>query len=40
VAVDQTVIRAPFDGVVLAKHANVGDNITPFSSAPTPRARS
>ena len=33
VAVDQTVIRAPFDGVVLAKHANVGDNITPFSSA-------
>src|SRR5437868_809994 len=34
VAVDQTVIRAPFDGVVLVKHANVGDNITPFSSAP------
>nr|WP_309815894.1 efflux RND transporter periplasmic adaptor subunit [Caballeronia sp. LZ034LL] len=33
VAVDQTVIRAPFDGVVLEKHANVGDNITPFSSA-------
>ncbi|WP_454725153.1 MULTISPECIES: efflux RND transporter periplasmic adaptor subunit [Cupriavidus] len=33
VAVDQTVIRAPFDGVVLIKHANVGDNITPFSSA-------
>ena len=33
VAVDQTVIRAPFDGVVLVKHANVGDNITPFSSA-------
>ncbi|KVZ22496.1 hemolysin secretion protein D [Burkholderia multivorans] len=33
VAVDQTVIRAPFDGIVLAKHANVGDNITPFSSA-------
>ena len=33
VAVDQTVIRAPFDGVVLSKHANVGDNITPFSNA-------
>ncbi len=33
VSVDQTVIRAPFDGVVLIKHANVGDNITPFSSA-------
>ncbi|EMH2962902.1 efflux RND transporter periplasmic adaptor subunit [Burkholderia multivorans] len=33
VGVDQTVIRAPFDGIVLAKHANVGDNITPFSSA-------
>ncbi|MGO4576467.1 efflux RND transporter periplasmic adaptor subunit [Cupriavidus sp. 2TAF22] len=33
VAVNQTVIRAPFDGVVLIKHANVGDNITPFSSA-------
>jgi len=33
VAVDQTVIRAPFDGVVLTKQANVGDNITPFSQA-------
>ena len=33
VAVEQTVIRAPFDGVVLVKHANVGDNITPFSAA-------
>jgi HlyD family secretion protein len=30
---DQTEIRAPFDGVVLTKNANVGDNITPFSSA-------
>jgi RND family efflux transporter MFP subunit len=27
------VIRAPFDGVILTKSANVGDNITPFSSA-------
>ena len=33
VAVEQTVIRAPFDGVVLTKNANVGDIITPFSSA-------
>ena len=33
VAVEQTVVRAPFDGVVLIKHANVGDNITPFSAA-------
>ncbi len=33
VAVDQTQIRAPFDGVVLTKNANVGDNITPFSNA-------
>lgn len=28
-----TEIRAPFDGVVLTKHANVGDVITPFTSA-------
>ncbi len=28
-----TDIRAPFDGVVLVKNANVGDMITPFSSA-------
>ena len=30
---DFTEIRAPFDGVVLMKNANVGDIITPFSSA-------
>nr|WP_315466795.1 efflux RND transporter periplasmic adaptor subunit [uncultured Undibacterium sp.] len=30
---DFTEIRAPFDGVVLSKNANVGDIITPFSSA-------
>jgi RND family efflux transporter MFP subunit len=30
---DFTDIRAPFDGVVLVKNANVGDIITPFSSA-------
>lgn len=33
VAVEQTLIRAPFDGVVLTKTANVGDVVTPFSSA-------
>lgn len=33
VNVEQTLIRAPFDGVVLTKNANVGDIITPFSSA-------
>ncbi len=30
---DYALIRAPFDGVVLVKNANVGDMITPFSSA-------
>jgi RND family efflux transporter MFP subunit len=33
VALGQTVIRAPFDGVVLTRHANIGDTITPFSQA-------
>jgi RND family efflux transporter MFP subunit len=33
VALEQTRIRAPFDGVVLTRNANVGDNITPFSAA-------
>ncbi len=33
VALDQTLIRAPFAGIVLTKNANVGDILTPFSSA-------
>ncbi len=33
VNVEQTLIRAPFDGVVLTKSANIGDVVTPFSSA-------
>ena len=33
IAVEYTLIRAPFDGVILSKTANVGDVVTPFSSA-------
>ncbi|MEG1969194.1 MAG: efflux RND transporter periplasmic adaptor subunit [Burkholderiaceae bacterium] len=33
VAFDQTLIKAPFTGLVLTKSANVGDIVTPFSSA-------
>ncbi|HEY1101981.1 MAG TPA: efflux RND transporter periplasmic adaptor subunit [Burkholderiaceae bacterium] len=32
-AVEYTNIRAPFDGVVISKTANVGDVVTPLSSA-------
>jgi HlyD family secretion protein len=33
VTFDQTLIRAPFTGMVLTKSANVGDIVTPFSAA-------
>ncbi len=33
IAVDYTLIRAPFDGVILSKAANIGDIVTPMSSA-------
>jgi RND family efflux transporter MFP subunit len=33
VNVEQTLIRAPFTGIVLTKSANIGDIVTPFSSA-------
>jgi RND family efflux transporter MFP subunit len=32
VAVEYTLIRAPFDGVILKKHADIGDVLAPFSS--------
>ena len=32
VAVEYTLIRAPFDGVVLSKHADVGDVVAPFAA--------
>lgn len=32
VAVAYTFIRAPFDGVILSKHADIGDIVAPFSS--------
>lgn len=32
VAVEYTLIRAPFDGVILEKHADLGDVVAPFSA--------
>ena len=33
VALENTIIRAPFDGTVLNKHADVGEMVAPFASA-------
>ncbi len=38
VAVDYTRIRAPFDGVVLTKNADVGDIVTPLGAAANAKA--
>lgn len=38
VEVDSTVIRAPFDGTVLTKNADVGEIVAPFGSSATSRA--
>jgi RND family efflux transporter MFP subunit len=32
ITVEYTLIRAPFDGVILTKHADIGDVVAPFSS--------
>lgn len=34
IAVEYTLIRAPFDGVVLQKFANIGDVVSPFNPSP------
>lgn len=34
IAVEYTLIRAPFDGVVLQKFANIGDIVSPFNPSP------
>ncbi len=38
VEVDNTVVRAPFDGTVLTKNADVGEIVAPFGSSSTARA--
>ena len=38
VAIEYTLIRAPFDAVVLTKNADVGDMITPFGAAANAKA--
>lgn len=35
VSLENTFIRAPFDGTVLAKHADVGEVVAPFASSAT-----
>lgn len=38
VSLDYTYIRAPFDGVVLTKNADIGDIVTPIGAATTAKA--
>jgi RND family efflux transporter MFP subunit len=38
VALDYTLIRAPFDGVVLTKNADVGDMVSPLAAAANAKA--
>lgn len=38
VAVEYTLIRAPFDGVVLTKNADIGDIVTPIGAAANAKA--
>jgi RND family efflux transporter MFP subunit len=38
VSLDYTYIRAPFDGVVLTKNADIGDIVTPIGAASTAKA--
>jgi RND family efflux transporter MFP subunit len=38
VAVDYSLIRAPFDAVVLTKNADIGDIVTPFGAAANAKA--
>jgi len=38
VAFENTYIRAPFDGTVLTKHADVGEIVAPFASSASSRA--
>jgi len=38
VALENTFIRAPFDGTVLTKHADVGEIVAPFASSASSRA--
>ena len=37
VLLDNTLIRAPFDGTVLTKNADVGEILTPFAAGPNSR---
>ena len=38
VLIEYTIIRAPFDGVVLTKDADIGEVVAPFGSATNAKA--